>query len=424
MISEKKYDSSVKYSRVWLLITFIIIPGITIAQYSANSFYSVFALGDLNTSGTGKISGMGNAGVALRSGTYLNNLNPSSYSAFDSTSFIFDFGLAGYTSAFSSRSEKKIASDMNFDHLALGFPITGWWGSSIGIIPYSTVGYNITTSIPVEGKILDVETLFVGNGGINQFYLSNAFSIARQFSLGLNLSYLMGSITQNEINKLGVFGLDDIYTIRTMHFNNFHYSLGFQYCLNLNRDKLSIGATYSPLQKLSTSYSIEVRIEDADTLKSDSEVLDDFIMPASFSAGLAYEVNSILSFAVDYSLHKWSDAGYSKDVARLTDCYSINFGMEYNPVQQKNSTFWNVIKYRLGGYYEKTYLTLKGNEIIDTGITLGLGFPIRRQKSIINLSIGLGQLGTLNDGLIKETYGSLTLGLSFHDNWFIRRRFE
>jgi len=424
MIRIKTFDPYSRFTLKGLIMFLSLFPAISTAQYSTNSLYSMYGLGDLNKSRTGKISGMGYAGVALRSVTYLNNLNPASYSSFDSTSFIFDFGLSGYSSFFSSQGTKKFASDVNFNHLAIGFPFTKWWGASFGIVPYSTVGYNITSSIPVEGKILDVETQFTGNGGINQFYFSNSFSIARQLSLGFNLSYFMGYITQNELTRISTLGLDNVYTIRTRHFNNLHYSFGFQYELKINNDRLSIGATYSPLQKLRTDYNIVVRIEDGDILKNETDVLDDFIMPSSLSAGLAYEINSTLCFALDYSLYKWSDAGYVKYVARLTDCYSINFGMEYNPVQKKNATFWNVIKWRMGGYYEKTYLLLKGNEILDKGITLGTGFPIKRQKSTINISVGLGQLGTLKDGLMKESYGFFNLSLSLHDYWFFRRKFE
>lgn len=425
MIRDKIHDAVSNAGMKGLMILLSLLPVISVAQYSPNSLYSIYGLGEINTSsGTGKVSGMGNAGIALRSGTCLNNLNPASYSKFDSTSFIFDFGLGGYHSAFRSQSEQKYASDINFNHLAIGFPVTKWWGGSAGLLPFSTVGYNISTAIPVEGKLFDIETQFVGKGGINQFYFSNSFSITRQFALGLNLSYLMGYITQNEINKLETLGIDNIYTSRIRHFNNLFYSFGFHYSLNLNNDKLSIGATYNPLQRLNTKYSIEIMVEDADTLKSKSEIQDDFIIPVSMAGGVAYEINSILSFAFDYSVQNWSDAGYSKDVARLVDSYSFKFGMEFRPEYQSKSNLWNRMQYRLGGYYEKTYLRLRNNDIIDRGITFGLGFPIGRQRSTINLSMVLGQMGTLNDGLIRETYGNFIISFTFHDYWFMKRKFD
>jgi len=37
---------------------------------------------------------MGGLGVGLRQGTYVNAVNPASYSAVDSMTFIFDFGAS------------------------------------------------------------------------------------------------------------------------------------------------------------------------------------------------------------------------------------------------------------------------------------------------------------------------------------------
>jgi hypothetical protein len=98
--------------------------------------------------------------------------------------------------------------------------------------------------------------------------------------------------------------------------------------------------------------------------------------------------------------------------------------MEYRPEHQSKSNLWNLMQYRLGGYYEKTYLKLKNNDIMDRGLTLGIGFPIGRQRSTVNLSMVLGQMGTLNDGLIRETYGNFIVSFTFHDYWFMKRKFD
>ncbi len=50
--------------------------------------------------------------------------------------------------------------------------------------------------------------------------------------------------------------------------------------------------------------------------------------------------------------------------------------------------------------------------------------PSAGKDQLIDLALGLGRLGTLNDGLVQQTYGSIKIGFNFHDYWFIKRRFD
>jgi hypothetical protein len=83
-----------------------------------------------------------------------------------------------------------------------------------------------------------------------------------------------------------------------------------------------------------------------------------------------------------------------------------------------------MVRYRIGGYYESTYLEMRANNIKDRGITLGAGIPIGRQKSSIDIAFGIGRLGSLNNGLMQKNYGSIKIGFNFLDYWFIKRRFD
>jgi hypothetical protein len=426
MIS-KINTSSARYFRKNLLIMFILVllHGILDAQYSTNSLYSLYGLGDLESATFGKLSGMGKAGVALKSDGFINNLNPASLTEFGTNSFIFDVGLTGYYSTFESQGAREIASDMNFSHLALGFPITKWWGISAGLIPFSSVGYDISTTTVFEGSELEFETEFIGSGEINQFYFSNSFRIMKNLSLGFNLSYLMGSIVQKEISKMDIVDFYNLNTIKTNYFNNLYLILGLQYNKQFNSDNLSIGLTYNPRQELLTSYSHEILIPDvSSTLYSKINAQESFIIPGALTVGLAYDINSKYKLVIDYRLQKWSDVSYSVAAARLIDSYSYNFGIEYTPEKQNISDFLKSLEYRIGAYYENTYLLLRGNQIKNYGLTLGVGIPVMKQKSKIQLSMELGQLGTLNDGLIKENYAAFKLEFTLHDNWFVRRMID
>jgi len=53
-----------------------------------------------------------------------------------------------------------------------------------------------------------------------------------------------------------------------------------------------------------------------------------------------------------------------------------------------------------------------------------LGLPFSRALSSLNISAELGQLGTTENNLIKESYAKFTVHLLLHDRWFIKRKFD
>lgn len=82
-----------------------------------------------------------------------------------------------------------------------------------------------------------------------------------------------------------------------------------------------------------------------------------------------------------------------------------------------------MMTYRVGARFENTGLVLNNQTIEDFGMTFGLGFPVGG-LSKINIGVELGQLGTLDDGLVKENYANIMLGFSLSDIWFIKRKYD
>ena len=394
------------------------------AQYSANTLYSFYGIGDIKSSGPIRSSAMGGASIALPSENYINNLNPASLNVFDSTTFILSAGLNGDYSSLQSGGKTATGGNLNFNHLALGFPITKWWGSALGAVPFSSVGYDISINLPIEGTTIDIEKQFTGTGGVSRFYMLNSFQLFKQLSLGVNVSYLMGMITQTEINKLAVFDYNDISIIQSRYYRNFYFELGLQFQQEFGNDRLSIGITFSPEQKLKSRYDLKIMIPEVDTITSEPDNKKDFIMPLAVGTGLAYNINSILEFTFDYGFQNWSQINLPTKGASFVNSSHYNFGVEFQPEQTLNRNFFRMVRYRIGGYYESTYLEMRANNIKDRGITLGAGIPIGRQKSSIDIAFGIGRLGSLNNGLMQKNYGSIKIGFNFLDYWFIKRRFD
>ena len=113
------------------------------AQNATSSPYSRYGIGDLQFGGFTKNLGMAGLSYGLTHPLTLNFSNPASYSSLILTTF-----EAGVNSEFlelKSASGKGYAHDASFGYFALGFPvIQKKWGMSLGLLPYSNVGYTIT----------------------------------------------------------------------------------------------------------------------------------------------------------------------------------------------------------------------------------------------------------------------------------------
>ena len=83
-----------------------------------------------------------------------------------------------------------------------------------------------------------------------------------------------------------------------------------------------------------------------------------------------------------------------------------------------------MIRYRFGLYTAKTYLNLKNQQLNENAVTLGLGLPLKRSGTLFNISAELGQVGTTNDELIKESFARFKVGFIFSDIWFVKRKFN
>ena len=71
-----------------------------------------------------------------------------------------------------------------------------------------------------------------------------------------------------------------------------------------------------------------------------------------------------------------------------------------------------------------TCLFQNNQQINDFGISFGVGLPVYRSKTTINVAAEIGRRGTMDDGLVLENYAKLNISLSLHDIWFIKRRFD
>lgn len=408
------------------------------AQTGTYSPYSRFGLGELHPQRFSQSRGMGGLSYGLRLPNTLNIGNPASYSSIDTLSFVFDVGMSVNRTNFTSGTEpgRALVNNYSFDHLAFAFHIKKWWVASVGIIPYSQVGYNIKQEMDPIPDIGVVNVSNVGSGGFNRLVFGNGFHMDR-FSFGFNASYLFGSLSQQ--NTLS-FPLDasasTTISNKQVQINRFYLEYGMQYSLPVGeRDEMVFGAVFQTRTKLKAnreSITITQRqvtnpltgqfavMEDTVSLINDKAI---FHMPLSVGLGVSYLYDKKLLVGIDYTRQQWSNTDFPWDGIRMENTNQLNVGMQFSPNPRISRNFLDVIQYRAGFSYSDTSLKLNGKQIKDVSFSLGIGLPVGG-RSLLNLSYENGLRGTTSNGLVKQKYQGISLSLSFYDLWFYRPLYD
>ncbi|MCK5691447.1 MAG: hypothetical protein KAI08_01320, partial [Bacteroidales bacterium] len=95
------------------LVVVFIISTPAFGQFNTYSPYTRFALGDLSKPGIAQNLAMGGTGLAIHEGNRINYLNPAAFSALDSTSVYFDFGLNSYHNSYETENYSNTWWNMN-----------------------------------------------------------------------------------------------------------------------------------------------------------------------------------------------------------------------------------------------------------------------------------------------------------------------
>jgi hypothetical protein len=420
-----------RFFLVFTLIFCFVSVGLVTSQTNTNSPYSRFGLGDLERQGFIRTQALGGISIGVKNPNYLDYVNPASMAGRDTLSYVFEFGLQGKTYARKTSSASSSGTDFNLRHIAMGFPINKWMGASIGIVPYSTMGYKIRQQESVAG-IGTLEYNSSGEGGISRFFIGSGIK-AGAFSFGANLSYLFGNIER----RTSVLNPDDNTFARTNSIYNtnlgdFMFSLGTQYSMSLGNElSLTVGGMYEnqtdlkvrqtilheSLLLVGEGYAIDT-IFYADNLKSSIRY------PTTFGFGFSMVKKDRFMFGADYLHQDWSRSSLKGVTDSLVNTNAFLVGAEYTPNKDALNNYLATVHYRAGLRYASSYLEINERQINDFGITFGVGLPLGRTRTTFNLAFQYGQRGSLENDLIKENYGIFSFSLSLYDFWFIKRKFD
>lgn len=431
-----------------LCLVFIAFLALNVhAQEGTTSPYSFYGIGSLKFKGTAVNRSMGGLSIYTDS-IHINLRNPASYvgnklKSLNDQGRIIKFAVGGSTTnttlKTSSASDK--ASSATFDYLVLSLPL-GKFGMGFGLMPFTSVGYKLE-SINSEDVLTN---RYRGEGGVNKAFLGLGYQVTKDLSIGVDASYNFGNIQNtaiefvydNEGNPLQFQSRES----NRSDLSGVNYNFGISYKPMIS-DKLQLttALTFSPRadiksknervfativinQTTGQEFSVNEIIAD---LEADGLKKTTLNLPTKIAFGLGIGQPRQWFLGAEYTFLKtseFSNAIFSFDNATFVDASTISVGGFFIPQYNSFSKYWKRMVYRAGIRYENTGLKINSETINEFGISFGVGLPVGRLFSNVNLGFEVGKRGTVNQNLVQENFVNFQLSLSLNDRWFVKRKYN
>ena len=400
----------------------LIITGATIAQNGTTSPYSYFGIGELKFKGTAENRMMGGLSVYSDS-IHLNLQNPAGVAKLKLVNYAIGASYKYVNQQ--TELESQNATSTTLDYLAIGIPM-GKFGASFGILPFTTVGYRL------ESDLDGVKSQYTGKGGMNKVFFALAYNFTKEFSFGIDANYNFGNV----VREIKILEEDLQLGTRENTKSDllgFSFNFGAEYRKMLNDYiELTASATYSP----ATNFTVEHARELSTILVSsvgavtviDSEEIPlentEVKFPSQFTIGMGIGSPKQWFIGAQYTNLKasnFNDPTLNVSTVDFIDANKYRVGGFYTPNYNSLSSYWHRITYRAGARYENNGINVRGEDINEFGISFGVGLPVGRMFSNINIGFELGSRGTKNNGLVKENFFNTFISLSLNDKWFEKR---
>jgi len=221
---------------------------------------------------------------------------------------------------------------------------------------------------------------YSGSGGLYQLYWGNAFRICKGLSLGLNTSYLFGTLqhTTNTSFEESLFYnsiIQDEFRI-----NGIYLTAGIQYFFNIKeKHRIGLGLTYSNsayvwnredllINYYTGNYSA---VTTYDTVVHTNSQRGNLRIPQSVGAGLSYAYNNSVTVAADVTWRNWADFKFVHMPDSMVNSITSSVGFQYisDPLSNK---FFKRMAFRAGVKYSIGELVLRHRGIDEFGVTIGL----------------------------------------------------
>lgn len=403
------------------------------AQNEIGTPYSSYGIGVVNHSSNGVLDAMGSVSYGMQDPYYINFRNPASYAAFDSLSFIADVAASIYTTKLTQKDMFQKNTYAKPGYIAIGLPVTRHWRTSVGVLPFSDVGYNISNVQNIE-DIGAVSYNYSGEGGLNQLYWGNAFKICKGLSIGLNVSYLFGSIFARSNTEFESNLFYSSYVWDTYRVDGIYLNAGIQYVFNAGENhRIGLGAVYSNTayiwakeNLLISSYSGQFVITSLyDTILFNDGLSGRLNIPQSVGVGMSYTYKNKMTIAGDFTWQNWDKFYFIKPTSSMKNSMTGSLGFQYIPNPLSNK-FFQKMAFRVGTKYSNGELMIRNKPISEFSVCIGVGVPLTtfNTHSSLNVLFEYGKTGTTANELIREDYFRFSFCFTLQERWYQRFKID
>jgi long-subunit fatty acid transport protein len=213
--------------------------------------------------------------------------------------------------------------------------------------------------------------------------------------------------------------------------NGFNFGLGFSYSrdsLGSRNDKrLSFGAVYNFRDHLKGKINrqiIRTTISEDTVERYPLSVVNGKVeIPGSFTVGVAYAKGAKWMVGTEFFYQNWSSfKSVNQDDEGLGKSWRASLGGEYTIDPNSFDSYLKRITFRAGVNYERYPYVANNKPVNDFGINIGFSLPAGR--SSVDIAAKFGKRGDINDNVLEESYFKIYFGLTFNDQWFIKRKFD
>ncbi|MFM7216721.1 MAG: hypothetical protein ACKO1U_01730, partial [Bacteroidota bacterium] len=167
-----------------------------------------------------------------------------------------------------------------------------------------------------------------------------------------------------------------------------------------------LGATYSPSSRLNANRStVAETFRYLDPISRDQIVVKDTTynmqnesgvvqLPSGLGFGVSIRKGTRWLISSDIRLQDWSIYRSYNNSDSLANSYRISGGIQFVPDDRSFAGFWKQVQYMTGAHYSNSFLSLRGTQLTEIGVSAGLGIPVRRGMAHIRLMSELGRRGT------------------------------
>ena len=387
------------------------------AQNLTSSPYSRYAYGDMNENVPSAFRGMGGVGFGMRSNKAINPCQPASYTACDTLTFMMDVAASANWSRYQDVSGMRNRANGSLEYVTIQIPLWKQWiAMSVGLLPYSSVGYDIKMDGATENGEYTYKLTYEGEGNISQVYGGLSFNIRNWVALGANVYYMWGDLARMRTLQFNQTGLNPTLQDEALSVSDVRLRYGAQFFHTWGKHTVVLGGMLESKMKLNSEYMLF----ETQTLDSIPIYEGGWELPWVWGVGASYCWDKRLTLAFDFERQHMSSAlynGLKGHYSGLQDCNRMAFGIEYrhNPLGRR---YIDQVRWRIGASMKDEYLASIGAKHYTASI--GVGFPLSTIGTIVNTTVEYKHRGKKSG--LEEHSLRFTVGVAIAENWFFKRK--